>query len=72
VEDQILHLLRQRAAQGLDQGLQVTQIAQHLDADSDDVLKALQALEAKGLAYKESFWWYPGRGRDFVADIDQA
>jgi hypothetical protein len=72
VEDEILRLLHQQAAKEEDQGLQVAEIAQQLNADSDDVLNALQELAAKDRAYKESFWWYPGRGRDLVADVDQA
>jgi DNA-binding IclR family transcriptional regulator len=72
VEDRILNLLHQQAARRVDQGLTVAELAKELDADQNDVLAALRRLEASGLAYNESFWWYPGRRADLAAEIDQS
>ncbi len=70
MEDQILSLLRQKAAQGHDQGLEDREIAQQLDLSREQVLTTLQALQANGLAHKESFYWYPGPALD-LGPVDQ-
>jgi DNA-binding IclR family transcriptional regulator len=71
VEDEILRLLREHAAGGQDQGLTVLEIAERMGADPDAVLAVLQTLSGQGLAYKESFWWYPDQRHVLTGDIDQ-
>jgi DNA-binding MarR family transcriptional regulator len=72
MEERILDFLRKKAALGRDQGLEVREIAEQLGADQEDVLIALQKLQARGLAYEQSFWWYPGEAPASMNGIDQA
>jgi DNA-binding IclR family transcriptional regulator len=71
MEDQILRLLHERVEQGLDQGLLAAEIAEGMGTDQNSVLAALHKLEVNSLAYKESFWWYPGPAPDHTVEIDQ-
>jgi DNA-binding IclR family transcriptional regulator len=71
VEDDVLSLLREQAAREVDQGLTVAELAQRLDADPNQIVATLEKLQAEGRAYEESFWWYPGRRRDLIGDVDQ-